>query len=97
VDDGIEALGPFWRFLFRQEQLLRSLPTSGTVYVAETKRHFTDAGRMFSRIFPKLDATIFRDLCISWESSSPRLRFPSNMPCETAGDTPGLSPCLRAS
>ena len=57
VDDGIETLGPLWRFLLRHEHLLRSLPSSEIVYVAETKRHFFDAGRMLSRAFPKLDAT----------------------------------------
>jgi len=57
VDDGIETLGPLWRFLLRHEQLLRSLPSSEIVYVAETKRHFLDAGHMLSRVFPKLNAT----------------------------------------
>jgi hypothetical protein len=57
VDDGIETLGPLWRFLLRHEQLLRSLPSSEIVYVAETKRHFVDAGRMLSHAFPKLDPT----------------------------------------
>src|SRR6202158_696529 len=57
VDDGIETLGPLWRFLLRHEQLIRLLPSSEIVYVAETKRHFLDAGRMLSRAFPKLDAT----------------------------------------
>lgn len=58
VDDGVETLGPLWRFLLRHEQLIRSLPSSEIVYVAETGRHFLDAGRMVSRAFPKLDATI---------------------------------------
>jgi hypothetical protein len=57
VDDGIQTIGPLWRFLLRHEQLLRSLPSSEIVFVAETKRHFLDAGRMLSRAFPKLDAT----------------------------------------
>ena len=57
VDDGIETLGPLCRFLLRHEQLIRSLPSSEIVYVAETKRHFHDAGRVLSRTFPKLDAT----------------------------------------
>jgi hypothetical protein len=57
VDDGIETLGPLSRFLLRHEQLLRSLPSSEIVYVAETERHFLDAGCMLSRAFPKLDAT----------------------------------------
>jgi hypothetical protein len=56
VDDGIETLGPLWRFLLRHGQLVRSLPSSEIVYVAETKRHFVDAGRMLVRAFPKLDA-----------------------------------------
>jgi len=56
VDDGIETLGPLWRFLLRHEQLLRSLPNSEIVCVAETKRHFLDAGRMLARAFPRLDA-----------------------------------------
>ncbi len=33
VDDGIEILGPLWRFLLRHEQLLRSLPSSEIVYM----------------------------------------------------------------
>ena len=57
VDDGIETLGPLWRFLLPHEQLLRSLPSSEIVFVSETKRHFLDAGRMVSRAFPRLDAT----------------------------------------
>jgi hypothetical protein len=52
----------YWRgilfcFLLRHEHLLRSLPSSEIVYLAESKRHFLDAGRMLSRAFPKLDAT----------------------------------------
>ena len=59
VDDGIETLGPLWRFLLRHEHGVRSLPGSEIVYVAETRRHFLDAGRMLSRAFPKLGATTF--------------------------------------
>ena len=54
VDDGIQTLEPFRRFLARHEQLLRTLPCSEIVYIAESERHFAGAGAMIARTFPVL-------------------------------------------
>lgn len=54
VDDGVETIVPFQRFLQRHELLLRSIPSSEVVYVAESRRHFAEAGRIFARMFPRL-------------------------------------------
>lgn len=56
VDDAIETLGPFRRFLARHEQLLRALRSSEIVYITESERHFADAGTLVARTFPVLDS-----------------------------------------
>lgn len=54
VDDGIETLGPFHRFLLRHDQLFRALPSSEIVYIAESQRHFQEAGVLLAHTFPVL-------------------------------------------
>jgi len=64
VDDGTETLGPFHRFLLRHEQLLRSLPHSEVVYIAESQRQFAGAGALVARTFPVLrDALVATREC----------------------------------
>jgi hypothetical protein len=54
VDDGIQTLHPFRRFVLSHEQLIRLVPSSEIVYVAESERNFSDAGRILSSILPRL-------------------------------------------